>query len=147
MSNLYDFKARSTSDTGGTRTTVVARNIKTTDGGGGGGMDDILRRLERVEKELSEKPSKSDLENSELKIKLELKDQTSELKEAIQNSIRDIPKEDKIKSIIDEKSKGLDLATNTYVREQVHKSNSALFKWIIGIAVSIALVFIRQLFS
>jgi len=107
-------------------------------GGGGGGMDDILRRLDSLEKEISSKPGKAELEVLELKIKNNISDQMADLKDFLHNELSKVPSEDRIKTVIDEKSKSLDLATKTHVSEQIHKLNNKMIIWVVGTAIAVA---------
>lgn len=148
IANISDFngKRRTTTKVKKSNNTAESEVIATSEyknSGGGGGMDDLLRRLDNLEKEVSSKSSKQDLETLELKIKLETSHQTTDLKDFMREAFSNALTEDRVKSVIDEKSKGLDLATNTYVREQVHKSNNKLLLWLGGITITVVLGVIR----
>ncbi|WP_410511429.1 hypothetical protein PaeBR_15210 [Paenibacillus sp. BR2-3] len=116
-------------------------------GGGGGGMDDILRRLEKVETSLSNMASKEDLRELGHVIRSEMKDQTSEIKDVIQQSLSKVPNEDAIKNIISDKSKNLGLATETFVESQIGKETSKMILWMVGISITVTGVASTILFN
>ncbi|MFB5760202.1 hypothetical protein [Paenibacillus medicaginis] len=107
-------------------------------GGGGGGMDDILRRLDKLESQLESKVSKSDLEILDMKLQLNSANQTADLKSFISTELAKLPTEDRVKSIIDDKAKALDLATKTYVKEKTTSLHNKLILWIIGSGITIS---------
>ncbi|OMF17062.1 hypothetical protein BK131_03565 [Paenibacillus amylolyticus] len=101
--------------------------------GGGGGMNDILRRLddlERNQRELKQSlenlPSKSDLKNMSLELRLSIKD-----------DIGSIPNEDRIKTIMAEQLSAKKIANETFVDSKINKARLTTVIWMVGIGVTI----------
>ncbi|MFB5760849.1 hypothetical protein [Paenibacillus medicaginis] len=104
-------------------------------------MDEILRRIETLERDqaelksdLKEKPSKSDLQNSTLELKL-----------FIQENINKLPNEDRMKTLINEQLNSNKIASETFVESKVNKAKLTIIIWAVGIGVTVAGVLIRYL--
>lgn len=98
-------------------------------------MDDIIKRLENLEKDFREVKSeikglssKSDLKVLEDTLNkdrsIETLKQTADLKQTILDSISKIPNEDRVKLIISEEIKSQKIASETFVENQVIKSQN-----------------------
>lgn len=101
-------------------------------GGGGGNVNDLEKRVSnlenttnRIEKELLE--LKSSTKENALKVELSIKEAIHNLSKQIDDSIKQLPNEDKVRNIVREVLKEEDIATKTYVRERVTKAQLWLY--------------------
>ncbi|PRA04814.1 MULTISPECIES: hypothetical protein [unclassified Paenibacillus] len=123
-------------------------------GGGGGGMNDILRRLddlERNQRELKQTldnfPSNASLNSSMSDLKLYIHESVSKLpnedriktimNEQLSNKVDKLPSEDRIKTIMTEQLATNKIATETYVESKINKARLTTVLWIVGIGVTI----------
>lgn len=114
--------------------------------GGDDGMGDLERRVENLEistRKIQEQlegikedtlTTKSKLEG--IVTKADLLQLQVTLTQTIQEAIKPLPNEDKVKVIINESIKANELPKNADVKVMINDSNKSLIKWIIGTGIA-----------